>query len=130
MTHLTPLEALADAISAFEGNNKPGSRPNRNRNPGNLRPYPGYTGPTDGENYRVFDSHVKGYQALLDDLTAKLHGSHGLTPQSTIFDLLNIYAPAGDHNNPTNYAKFVVWWLTIALGKSITLTTTLGDYTK
>ena len=123
---MTPLEALADAIMQFEGW-KPGSRSWRNRNPGNLRPY-NSSQPTDGQNYRVFPSLSDGFEALTQDLEAKFSGSHGLNHSSTLLDLLNIYAPAGDANDPSQYAEFVCLWTSKALARTITPTTTLGDY--
>lgn len=123
---MTPLEALADAISQFEGWHKD-SRSWRNRNPGNLRPY-AQGQATDGENYRVFASLVEGWQALTDDLTAKLNGSHSLTLDSTLLDLLNVYAPAGDANNPNAYTQFVCSWTSHALGKPVAPGTTLREY--
>lgn len=123
---MSPLEALADGIMQFEGFHKD-SRSWRNRNPGNLRPFQP-TQAQDGDGYRVFPSLALGWQALLDDLTAKFNGSHGLTPQSTLLDLFNLYAPAGDANNPSAYTQFVCAWTTHALGKPVTPTTTLQDY--
>jgi len=119
------VEALADAFMHHEGW-FPGSRSNRNRNPGNLRAFQ-KSQPVDSGGYRVFASLVDGYQALLDDLSAKLNGSHGLTKESSLLDLLNIYAPAGDNNNPSAYAVAVAQWATTALGKPITVHTTLGE---
>jgi hypothetical protein len=119
------LEALADAFMHHEGW-FPGSRSNRNRNPGNLRAFQ-KSQPVDDGGYRIFTSLPEGYQALLDDLSAKLHGSHGLNSTSTLLDLLNIYAPAGDNNNPSAYAVAVAQWATAALSKPITVHTTLGE---
>jgi hypothetical protein len=120
------IEALADAIMQFEGWHRD-SHSWRNRNPGNLRP----TNPqqqADSQNYRVFDSLADGFKALREDLAAKFAGSHGLTLDSTLLDLLNIYAPAGDSNNPTAYAAFVCAWCSHALAKPITPATTLRDF--
>jgi hypothetical protein len=122
---ISPLEALADAFMHHEGW-YPGSRSNRNRNPGNLRPWKEGQAKDDG-GYRVFVSLIDGYQALLNDLEAKLHGSHGLTLDSTLLDLLNIYAPAGDNNNPNAYALAVAQWVSTALGKPITTKTQLKE---
>lgn len=123
---MTPLEALADAIMFFEGW-KQGSRSWRNRNPGNLRPYSSNQ-PQDSGGYRVFESLADGFAALTQDLEAKFGGSHGLTHASTLLDLLNVYAPAGDANNPSEYTDFVCLWTSKALARTITPTTTLGDY--
>lgn len=123
---MLPLEALADAIMQQEGWHRD-SRSWRNRNPGNLRPYD-KSQPTDGDNYRVFSSLYDGFHALLLDLAAKFNGSHGLTPTSTLLDLFNLYAPAGDANNPTAYTQFVCAWCSHALKRSITPTMTLQDF--
>ena len=124
---MSPLEALADAIMQFEGWHRD-SRSWRNRNPGNLRPL-NKTDSQDSDGYRRFNSLVVGFAALLNDLQTKFNGSHGLTPQSTLLDLLNVYAPAGDHNNPSEYTVFVCAWTGHALGVKVTPETTLKEYT-
>jgi len=127
---MNPIEALADAIMNFEGW-KLGSRSWRNRNPGNLEPFKGNpTGaPVDKDGYRVFDSLSDGWSALLNDLKAKLiYHSHNLTNESTLLDLLNIYAPAGDSNNPTQYTNFICKWTSAILQREIKPTTTLKEY--
>ena len=123
---MTSIEALADAIMQYEGWHLD-SRSWRNRNPGNLRPY-ALPQPKDADGYRVFNSFAEGWTALLFDLEAKFNGSHGLTPQSTIFDLMSVYAPAGDSNAPKRYAGFVCTWTSHALARVINPTTTLKDY--
>jgi hypothetical protein len=122
---LTPLEALADSIMQFEGWAK-ASRSWRNRNPGNLRPTSADQPQIDG--YRVFPSLVQGFAALRDDLSSKFDGSHGLTPASTLLDLLSVYAPAGDKNSPNAYTQFVCAWTGNALGRVIQPTMELGEY--
>lgn len=124
---MSPLEAFADAIMTYEGWHR-SSHSWRNRNPGNLRPTL-VTQACDSAGYRVFDSLALGWQALLDDLNAKVvGGSHGLTPHSTILDLLSVYAPAGDHNNPSAYTQFVCAWVSSVVGHHVTASTTLDDY--
>ena len=128
---MSPLEALADAIQTFEGWHA-GSRSWLNRNPGNLRAYASGQA-VDKQGYRIFVSLAEGWQALLYDLKAKFHGSHGLTPETlgrapTIADLMNVYAPAGDSNNPRAYANFVASWTSRALGYTVLPTTTLEDF--
>lgn len=120
-----PLEAIADAIMIFEGwtaYNEQGqpSVSYRNRNPGNLE--------EDGD-YRVFGTFIEGYQALLGDLHAKFTGdnSHGLGPNSTLFELFMVYAPSSDHNPTLQYCNFVAHRASIALSRPITSGTKLGD---
>jgi hypothetical protein len=125
---MEPLEALADAIMQFEGW-KRDSRSWRNRNPGNLRPYNSTANmPVDDANYRIFKSLVDGYAALRVDLQSKFNGSHGLTRESKLIDLLKVYAPVGDANNPTAYTKFVCEWVSHILERQVFPSTTLGDY--
>jgi hypothetical protein len=132
------LEALADSIWRFEGWIPPGvdpkspqgSRSWRNRNPGNLRPVTmlGVQAvPVDDANYRVFDSLAQGWIALLNDITAKLEGSHGLTDNSTLRNFFDIYAPSNDDNDPNKYARQVAIWLSRDLGSTIAPETTLGQ---
>jgi hypothetical protein len=130
------LEALADSIWRFEGWTPPGvdpklpqgSRSWRNRNPGNLRPVPGAQAvPVDDKNYRVFDSLAQGWIALLNDISAKLDGSHGLTDDSSLRKFFDIYAPSNDDNDPNKYARQVAIWLSRDLGSTIAPETTLGQ---
>jgi hypothetical protein len=123
---MQPIEALADSIMQFEGWHRD-SRSWRNRNPGNLRPTSD-SQVRDEENYRIFDSLADGFAALLSDLGAKFKGSHNLKPDSTLLDLFNCYAPAGDANNPSAYTQFVCGWTSHILGRSVTPSTTLRDF--
>ena len=77
---------------------------------------------------RVFLSLADGFAALLADLRAKFGGSHNLKPESTLLDLFNCYAPAGDANNPSAYTQFVCGWTSHILGRSVTPSTTLRDF--
>ena len=101
------LEAFADAMMKYEGWFV-GSRSYRNRNPGNLR-RSAYTTLLDSEGYCVFQGLVAGYDALLQELWAKVSGrnEHGITLDSTIMNLFEVYAPVADGNNPRVYAGFV-----------------------
>jgi len=125
---MTGLEALHDAIQHREGW-YPGSRSNRNRNPGNLRATSVSPHSMDAEDYCVFGSVVTGSFALLTELTAKVTGNneHGITPDSTLDDLMNVYAPASDGNQPHPYAVADAQWCTSALGRLITSKTTLRE---
>ena len=105
---------------------KPGSRSNRNRNPGNLRATS--PGPwQDAGGYRVFPTLTQGWLALTGDLTVKFSGlsKTGITPESTLGELIAVWAPAADSNDPASYAAFVADWLTKALGRAITPQTRL-----
>ena len=122
------IEALADAISVYEGYWKSGTRANRNRNPGNLRPIL-RSQPRDEGGYRIFHSLCEGYGALCGDLEIKFagHSRSGLKPDSTLAELIAVWAPAADSNDPKRYAAFVAQWLTVALGRPITPETWLSQ---
>lgn len=122
------LDAMALAITCFESGhlNDPTVPALRNCNPGNLR----LVGRTaDVHGYTIFGDFLSGYAALLRDLQAKFDGnnSHGLGPTSTLLSLLDIYAPAGDSNNPSAYASFVAGWVSKALARPITVASPLSD---
>ena len=123
------IEALADAIMAFEGWH-PGDRPYRNRNPGDLRFSP-LAIDTDRGGYAVFDTFAHGYRGLLQDLQAKCCGNTvtDLKPTSTLQDLVDVWAPAADHNDPLRYAEFVARFIATALNMKITLATQLSFFT-
>jgi hypothetical protein len=112
-------EALADCIMRFEGWQAPntitypkGSISWRNRNPGNLRDSIFKTG-IDDNGYAIFLSLASGWSALTHDIDLKLGGqsSSNLTPQSTLHDFFNIYAPSLDNNDPQHYSRIVASWL-------------------
>lgn len=124
---MNALEAVADAIMAFEGW-KPGSRSYRNRNPGNLEGPSRRAVGKDGL-YNTYSSFVDGYLDLLDELRSKFSGENrwSIGPDSTLLQLFNVYAPPSD-NNPTNaYCAFVAQQVTKALGVPVTPTTLLKD---
>ncbi len=123
---MTPIDATAMAIFMFEGGNlhSPLVRNIRNCNPGNLRPYtPAQV--TDKDGYRTFPDFVDGWNALLNDIEAKV--TRHLKSSSTMVDLFNLYAPGADHNDPHGYAQFVCKWLSDALARPVTLAETIED---
>jgi len=95
----------------------------RGNNPGNLRPTKNFTPtatatvyehPTKGK-FMQFSSMEEGWNALLRDLKAKQSGgSSHLTPENTVADLFNVYAPKKDNNDPEAYANKVTGWTGIA----------------
>ena len=101
---------LVDAIISHEGwipANKAadfeGSRSWRNNNPGNLRSSPFSIDISDG--YAVFQTEEIGRQALIWDLKKKSLGetATNLTGFSTLKELIEVYAPASDGNDPDKY---------------------------
>jgi hypothetical protein len=126
------LLKLANAMAEFEGWNYPGlpgpqkengSPSWRNHNPGNLRSSPFAIGTKD--NFAVFINDDVGFQALVWDLWKKCRGetSTGLTPNSTIYDLIKVYAPPKE-NDVLKYA------LLIEKRTDLKMTTKLGDLIK
>lgn len=115
--HMTPkdaptrLVAWAKAIQEHEGW-YPGSRSQRNNNPGNLR-FTGYVqrlGATgkDGSNFAIFPSADRGFAALCQFLRDAAEGR--LIPYKgdpTLRQFYRVYAPSNDNNNPDQYAKVV-----------------------
>lgn len=124
---ISPLEALADAIMSREGW-AAGSMSNRNRNPGNLRPWADAQ-PRDLAGFRTFQSLIMGYGALISDLHAKVSGknAHNLSGDSTLAQLIAVWAPKEDHNDPASYAQYVAEWCSKALGRPVTVNSTLNN---
>jgi hypothetical protein len=95
---------LVSVISGQSGN-----RPDRNNNPGNLK----VGGETDKGGFTIFETPEAGFQAMVQDITAKLTGNSPATRAKlgrnaeTLLDVISVYAPEGDGNDPVNYAKSV-----------------------
>src|SRR3990167_7224759 len=125
MTKEQIYEAFGLEIKKHEGY-FPGSRSYINNNPGNLRASPFQDGTLAGFAY--FKTYERGWKALLYDIELKFTGKSrtGLGPSSTILKFFQVYAPAGDNNNPTVYAQAVVKGL-IAKGLKVTINSTLGE---
>lgn len=95
----------------------------RNNNPGNLR-FIGQKGAVKGDSgFAKFESYDDGFNAMINDLKAKQTGrtKTGLGPNSTLSDLINVYAPAADKNNPVAYSN------TVAKLMGVTPDTKIGD---
>jgi hypothetical protein len=112
--HMFKLERLALAIVEREGwcpacqaNNPNGSLTWRHHNPGALRTSPFSVGTQNG--FAVFRSDPEGWEALIWDLKQKANGNTvtGLGPEKTLRDLINVWAPTADGNNPAAYLDFV-----------------------
>ncbi|MGC4125015.1 hypothetical protein [Enterobacter sp.] len=89
--------------------------PDRNNNPGNLRP-------AGGGGFRTFSSAIEGWQAMKNQLmryfTGKTTGQH----LQTVQDIVKTWAPAGDHNDPVKYAKDVAGWMHVSPDAVLNLT--------
>lgn len=92
------LDEFCLAIRDFEG--KPGDLNYRTNNPGNIRG-------VDGK-FLKFKTMEEGMAYLKDYVTRACTGKHkAYSPMFTLIDFFNVYAPAGDKNNPGEYAKWV-----------------------
>lgn len=91
----------------------------RNNNPGNLRWSPFQFKEVGG--YAVFRNEHVGWMALYWDLWKKSLGetSTGLKPESTLRDLIHVWAPKGDGNDPEKYLADVVAWTGIPADTSL-----------
>lgn len=80
-----------------------GSRSFRNHNPLNLRESPFQYKSRDG--FAVFKNDLEGIEAGIWDIGQKARGLSvtGLTGLSTLKDLIDIWAPSSDGNDPNSY---------------------------
>jgi hypothetical protein len=108
----TFTEDLAAAITRFEGAcTSPGVC--RNNNPGNLRAGPGAIG-TDSRGIAIFPDFATGQAAELRQVDLNI--GRGLSLSEFFGGKPGVYpgyAPAGDSNDPGNYARTVAGWLDI-----------------
>ena len=110
-----------DLSKSENGSIEIGSRLGKvNNNPGNLR-FIGQAGASQGEGgFAKFESPQAGYQALVNDLTAKQSGKSrtGLTGNSTLKELMNVYAPPVE-NDTGAYVNELAKRLGISINKKI-----------
>lgn len=100
--------------------------PTRNNNPGDLKD------PKTG-TFRNFSDPNQGFVALQNDLKGKMTGatSTGLKPTSSLVDFANVWAPASDKNDPTQYAAKLSKQLGVAPTTPIgSLINRVGDFAK
>ena len=110
------LDRLIIAMAAEEGWKSPledavngGSRSYRNKNPLNLRKSPFEIGTLGG--FSVFNTDMDGFAAARWDILQKARGntSTGLTGESSLADLLAVWAPISDGNDTGRYIKNVCY---------------------
>ena len=108
-------EMVVEAIIKYEGwrpaneaTKDGGSRSFRNNNPGNLRSSPFELHQVDG--FSRFTSVEVGRKALVWDLKKKSLGQTvtDLNGESTLSDLIRVYAPVTDGNDTDKYIEFVL----------------------
>lgn len=104
------LYSVAAAMAHHEGFYR-GSRAWRNNNPGNLRSSPLADGndKPDGKGMATFATYYHGLAAMMRDLWGKCtgHTSSGLSGESTVRDLIAVWAPSTE-NDVEAYVKAVV----------------------
>ena len=140
------LEPLADAHIKHEGYGTQGAKTiTANNNPGALRwspsqetfggVKPGGTKPDGTKNeggFTWFPDYDSGRKALIADLNAKISGKSrhiDYSKDPTLFDYISVYAPVGDRNNPSSYAKAIVSDL-VAAGYDVNINTPLSELKK
>lgn len=97
------LIKMSLAIADYEGG--PGDLNHRNNNPGNLRKW-GNKPIRNG--FAVFDTWNEGMDALRQLITLAAMGkTQSYTPNMTLVQFFEKYAPSSDGNHPTTYAIFV-----------------------
>ena len=98
----------AEAIATFEGDH-PTSRASRNNNPGNLKfVAQAEAKGKDAGGFAIFKTREDGIEALESQLVIAATGkSKVYSPDMTILQFFQKYAPAADKNNPKRYAEFV-----------------------
>lgn len=115
------LKEWALAIQEFEGYMNPkqyppyGTLSYRQNNPGNLRWSPFED--SNKNNFSVFSSYEKGFEALLHQLRIAATGeSRVYTPTMTLQRFFEVYAPSSDNNYPAKYAAYVARRLGVTTG--------------
>jgi hypothetical protein len=123
---MTGQDAMFDAMQHVEGT-APNDRSRLNRNPLNLRAS-SIPHTFDSGGLCVFPDIIEGTRAGMLEIACKVTGnnSHGITPDSTLDQLFDVYAPRGDgDNDPNRYALAVAAWCSKALGREISHATAL-----
>ena len=85
----------------------------KNNNPGNIR-VPGT------KEFQKYDNLQAGFDALLKQIKMYQDGSsENTTGKETLLELMKIYAPASDKNDPEGYAKYLAEKLNISIDTPI-----------
>ncbi len=92
--------------AGFPGNPN-GSQSFRNHNPGNLRSSPFQCSTSNG--FAVFKNDSIGWFAFENDIKAKAKGNTltGLNGESTLRQLIFVWAPPSDNNDSETYLKTI-----------------------
>lgn len=87
----------------------------RNNNPGNIRP-------VGGGGFRMFESALHGWSAMKNQLMRYFTGKTTGRALQTVRDIVSTWAPAGDNNDPQQYAKQVAGWMGVSPDAVLNLT--------
>lgn len=79
----------------------------RNNNPGNIRP-------VGGGGFRAFGSALEGWSAMKNQLMRYFTGKTTGRRLQSIMDIVSTWAPAGDNNDPQQYARQVAGWMGVS----------------
>ncbi|MEA8727293.1 hypothetical protein PZS04_19940 [Klebsiella pneumoniae] len=79
----------------------------RNNNPGNIRP-------VGGGGFHAFGSALEGWEAMKNQLMRYFTGKTTGRRLQTIMDIVSTWAPAGDNNDPQQYARQVAGWMGVS----------------
>ncbi|MGK8935302.1 hypothetical protein ACRS85_21780 [Pluralibacter gergoviae] len=79
----------------------------RNNNPGNIRP-------VGGGGFRNFESALHGWAAMKNQLMRYFTGKTTGRRLQSVLDIVSTWAPAGDNNNPQQYARQVAGWMGVS----------------
>ena len=93
------------AQSARRGEGK--TLADRNNNPGNIRP-------VGGGGFRTFENALHGWTAMKNQLMRYFTGKTTGRRLKTIMDIVSTWAPAGDNNDPQQYARQVAGWMGVS----------------
>jgi hypothetical protein len=79
----------------------------RNNNPGNIRP-------VGGGGFRTFENALRGWTAMKNQLMRYFTGKTTGRRLQSIMDIVSTWAPAGDNNDPQQYARQVAGWMGVS----------------
>jgi len=88
-------------IAKMEGFGRPGAIPTVRHNPGDLRHGPHCQHPNGPNDVGTIDTDEHGWEDLERQL--RIYAGMGYTLRQAI----NVYAPPADHNDTSNYLRFV-----------------------
>jgi len=92
----------------------------KNNNPGNLRLAGQFGATQGGGNFAKFETPQAGWEALINDIEAKKASGGKLDSNSTLSEMIAVYAPKEDNNDPASYAQ------TVARNLGISINTPIG----